>query len=92
MAAAQAAPAAPAAQAAPAGPARPAGPAPAGPARPAGPAPAGSPAGRKVNRITWLPGTDRLAGTCHCGASAEADDPAAMWNWLLAHPAHPARP
>jgi hypothetical protein len=58
-----------------------------------GPAgPAGMLAGGTVNRITWLPGTDRLVGTCHCGAVAEADDPAAMWDWLLAHPAHPDRP
>jgi hypothetical protein len=40
-------------------------------------------AGGTVNRITWRPGTDRLLGTCHCGA---------MWEWLLAHPEHPGRP
>jgi hypothetical protein len=45
-----------------------------------------------VNRITWLPGTDLLVGTCHCGAVAEADDPVRMWAWLLAHPEHPAHP
>jgi hypothetical protein len=49
-------------------------------------------AGGTVNRITWLPGTDLLAGTCHCGAVAEADGPAAMWDWLLAHPEHPEHP
>lgn len=49
-------------------------------------------AGGTVNRITWLPGTDLLVGTCHCGAVAEADGPAAMWDWLLAHPEHPERP
>ncbi len=48
--------------------------------------------GRTVNRIIWLPGTDRLLGTCHCGAVGEADDPVAMWDWLLAHPEHPERP
>jgi hypothetical protein len=48
-------------------------------------------AGGTVNRITWLPGTDLLVGTCHCGAVAEADGPAAMWDWLLAHPEHPER-
>jgi hypothetical protein len=42
-----------------------------------------------VNRITWLPGTDLLVGTCHCGAKTEADDPVHMWDWLLAHPDHP---
>ena len=41
-----------------------------------------------VYRIEWVPGTDRLLGTCHCGAVREADDPVLMWAWLLAHPAH----
>jgi hypothetical protein len=49
-------------------------------------------AGDTVNRITWRPGTDRLLGTCHCGAMGEAEDPVAMWEWLLAHPDHPERP
>jgi hypothetical protein len=49
-------------------------------------------AGGTVNRITWLPGTDRLLGTCHCGAMGEAEDPVAMWQWLLAHPEHPEHP
>jgi hypothetical protein len=40
-------------------------------------------------RVDWVPGTDRLRGTCHCGATGEADDPVIMWQWLLAHPAHP---
>ncbi len=39
-----------------------------------------------VLRIVWVPGTDRLRGVCHCGASHEDDDPTAMWDWLLAHP------
>jgi hypothetical protein len=43
----------------------------------------------QVYRIEWVPGSDRLRGTCHCGATVEADDPVAMWEWLLAHPAHP---
>jgi hypothetical protein len=43
-------------------------------------------------RITWLPGDDLLRGRCHCGAEAEAEDPVAMWTWLLAHPDHPAKP
>ncbi|MEN0139085.1 MAG: hypothetical protein AAGC80_28300 [Rhodococcus sp. (in: high G+C Gram-positive bacteria)] len=42
--------------------------------------------GENVLRIVWLPGTDRLRGVCHCGAAHEADDPAALWEWLLAHP------
>jgi len=46
--------------------------------------------GEHVLRVNWLPGSDRLRGRCHCGAEAEADDPVAMWEWLLAHPAHPA--
>ncbi len=41
-----------------------------------------------VFRIDWLPGTDRLRGTCHCGATSEQDDPVRMWDWLLAHPDH----
>lgn len=41
-----------------------------------------------VFRIEWVPGTDRLLGTCHCGAAAEREDPVRMWHWLLAHPAH----
>jgi hypothetical protein len=41
-----------------------------------------------VFRIEWRPGTDRLLGTCHCGASREQEDPVLMWDWLLAHPAH----
>ena len=41
-----------------------------------------------VFRIEWVPGTDRLLGTCHCGAAAEAEDPVRMWHWLLAHPTH----
>jgi hypothetical protein len=47
-------------------------------------------AGDRVLRVNWLPGSDRLRGLCHCGAEAEAEDPAAMWEWLLAHPDHPA--
>ncbi|WP_203933605.1 hypothetical protein [Virgisporangium ochraceum] len=39
-------------------------------------------------RVGWLPGSDRLHGTCHCGARAEADDPVRLWEWLSAHPAH----
>ncbi|WP_229746139.1 hypothetical protein [Rhodococcoides trifolii] len=37
-------------------------------------------------RIVWLPGTDLLQGECHCGATHVDEDPAAMWDWLLAHP------
>lgn len=47
---------------------------------------------RTVYRIDWLPGTDRLHGSCHCGAQIEAEDPVWLWEWLLAHPAHPALP
>ena len=45
-----------------------------------------------VYSVDWVPGTDLLRGTCHCGASADAGDPVRMWAWLLAHPRHPARP
>jgi hypothetical protein len=46
--------------------------------------------GERVLRVNWLPGSDRLRGLCHCGAEAEASDPVEMWEWLLAHPDHPA--
>lgn len=42
--------------------------------------------GDNVVRIEWLPGTDTLVGTCHCTARHEAQDPIAMWEWMLAHP------
>ena len=45
---------------------------------------------RRSTGSNWLPGTDRLRGTCHCGADQRGgEDPAVMWQWLLAHPAHP---
>ncbi|MDN3252836.1 hypothetical protein [Streptomyces sp. MA25(2023)] len=44
-----------------------------------------APAG-EVYRIDWLLGTDLLHGTCHCGARHTAEDPVAMWDWMLAHP------
>lgn len=44
---------------------------------------------RAVYRVSWLPGSDRLVGRCHCGAERPAEDPAAVWEWLLAHPDHP---
>ena len=43
-----------------------------------------------IYRIVWSPGSDRLHGTCHCGAEHVADDPVQMWEWLLAHPDHEA--
>jgi hypothetical protein len=46
--------------------------------------------GEKVLRVNWLPGSDRLRGRCHCGAETEVEDPVEMWEWLLAHPDHPA--
>jgi hypothetical protein len=42
--------------------------------------------GKNVMRIVWVPGTDLLQGECHCGATHVDEDPAAMWDWLLAHP------
>ncbi|MEU0673741.1 hypothetical protein ABZ330_12755 [Streptomyces sp. NPDC006172] len=46
----------------------------------------------EIYRIDWLPGTDVLHGTCHCGAEHAAQDPIAMWEWMLGHPEghHPA--
>ncbi len=49
--------------------------------------------GRRVYRIHWVLGTDRLRAVCHCTAEREFEDPVSMWEWLLAHPAghEPAR-
>jgi hypothetical protein len=41
----------------------------------------------EVYRIDWVPGTDWLHGTCHCGAERDGQDPVEMWEWMLAHPA-----
>lgn len=40
----------------------------------------------EVYRIDWLPGTDTLHGTCHCGREHRSQDPIEMWEWMLAHP------
>ncbi|MET8090728.1 hypothetical protein [Micromonospora sp. NPDC005220] len=40
----------------------------------------------RLYRIHWVPGTDTLRGTCHCGAERLAEDPVELWEWLLAHP------
>jgi hypothetical protein len=42
--------------------------------------------GPGVLRVVWLPGSDQLQGTCHCGAVHVADGPVEVWDWLLAHP------
>jgi hypothetical protein len=42
--------------------------------------------GPAVLRVVWLPGSDQLQGTCHCGAVHIADGPVEVWDWLLAHP------
>jgi hypothetical protein len=48
--------------------------------------------GDSVYRVHWRPGTDWLLGVCHCGAERSAEDPVALWDWLLAHPeGHRAR-
>jgi hypothetical protein len=39
-----------------------------------------------ILRVHWLPGTDQLLGTCHCGAQHTALDPVELWDWLHAHP------
>ena len=41
--------------------------------------------GPRVLRVEWMPGTDRLCGTCYCGTTHEEEDPISMWEWLLAH-------
>ncbi|WFE28176.1 hypothetical protein O7623_02905 [Solwaraspora sp. WMMD791] len=48
--------------------------------------PDGLPRGDRLYRIHWLPGTDTLRGTCHCGAERVGDDPVELWQWLLDHP------
>jgi hypothetical protein len=48
--------------------------------------------GGTVYRIVWEPGSDRLAGTCHCGAERTCEDPVLLWQWLLSHPDHPGYP
>ncbi|MFW2237544.1 hypothetical protein ACVH9Z_02555 [Rhodococcus opacus] len=50
--------------------------------------------GANVMRIVWLPGSDLLEGECHCGARHVAEEPATLWEWLLAHPEghHPEPP
>ncbi|MEU6788020.1 hypothetical protein ABZ912_53265 [Nonomuraea angiospora] len=45
-----------------------------------------SPARRGLLRVVWLPGSDLLQGTCHCGAAYVADGPVEVWEWLLGHP------
>ncbi|GAA1211527.1 hypothetical protein [Pseudonocardia alaniniphila] len=42
--------------------------------------------GPGVLRVVWLPGSDQLQGTCHCGAVHIAEGPVEVWDWLLAHP------
>ena len=42
--------------------------------------------GARVMRIVWLPGSDLLEGECHCGARHVAEEPAALWEWLLTCP------
>jgi hypothetical protein len=51
---------------------------------------AGPVAGGRL-RVEWSPGSDRLTGSCHCGAQRTAEDPAEIWTWLLSHPGHPTR-
>ena len=46
----------------------------------------GRPPTAEVYRIDWVPGTDWLHGTCHCGAENSGQDPVEMWQWMLAHP------
>jgi hypothetical protein len=42
--------------------------------------------GGRLYRVRWTPGSDDLLGICHCGAEKILADPAAVWDWLLAHP------
>ena len=36
-------------------------------------------------RVRWIPGTDQLVGTCHCGLEHETQDPIEIWDWLETH-------
>ncbi|MGV9981124.1 hypothetical protein ACWDUH_25945 [Micromonospora wenchangensis] len=47
---------------------------------------ADAPGGGRVYRVHWVPGTDTLRGICHCGAQRLAEEPVALWQWLLDHP------
>ncbi|WP_198653572.1 hypothetical protein [Actinocorallia populi] len=47
---------------------------------------------RRTVRIEWIPGGDRLNGTCHCGARFVGEEPEEMWNRLWAHEAEHPRP
>ena len=40
----------------------------------------------RVFKVHWVPGTDHLLGTCHCGAQCTASDPIELWEWLHGHP------
>ncbi|WP_181764822.1 hypothetical protein [Streptomyces albidus (ex Kaewkla and Franco 2022)] len=42
--------------------------------------------GEGVQRIHWIPGTDRLLAVCFCRTEREFEDPVELWDWLLAHP------
>ncbi|WP_406379541.1 hypothetical protein [Streptomyces sp. NBC_01618] len=46
----------------------------------------GSGSRTQLYRVEWLPGTDSLHGTCHCGAEHTGEDPVEMWTWMLGHP------
>lgn len=39
-----------------------------------------------IYTVEWVLGTDRLLGTCFCGAGHESEDPVELWDWLTAHP------
>jgi len=42
--------------------------------------------GKRVYRVHWMLGADRLLAVCHCSAEREFEDPIELWEWLLAHP------
>ncbi|MEW1843821.1 hypothetical protein AB0392_38255 [Nonomuraea angiospora] len=42
--------------------------------------------GPALLHVVWLPGSDLLRGTCHCGAVHVAEGPVEVWEWLLGHP------
>lgn len=43
-------------------------------------------------RVEWVPGSDTLQGSCFCGATSTAGDPATLLDWLDAHPFGHATP
>lgn len=44
------------------------------------------PCSSTIFTVEWVPGTDRLLGTCFCRAQKGSEDPIQLWDWLTGHP------